>query len=127
MGKGDEILIEHLAAGRSYSAVAKLAGVSERTIIRRMKSTVFRRRVRQARADVLERALGHLSRASAEAAITLRNLLRSDNEKIKLGAANTILTAELRFRQNEDLAADVEDLKEQVAKLRKMEKKGTKL
>lgn len=127
MATGDEILIQHLASGRSHSATAKLTGISEKTIQRRMKSSTFRRRVRQARADVLERALGHLSRATAEAAIVLRNLLRSGcSERIKLEAARVILTAEIRFRESEDLAADVEDLKEQVAKLRKMEKKGSK-
>ena len=123
MAVNNELLIAELASGKSYEAVAQLTGISKSTVIRRMKTPAFRGKVRQARALALERALGHLSRASAEAAITLRNLLRSTNEKIKLGAARVILGAERNFLESEELAADVEELKAQVAQLRKTEKK----
>jgi transcriptional regulator with XRE-family HTH domain len=123
MATTNETLIAHLAAGKSYEAVAQLTGMSKNTIVRRMRNSSFRRKVREARADVLERALGHLARAATEAAITLRNLLRADSPKIKLGAAPAILQAECRFRESEDLAADVEDLKEQVAALQRVEKR----
>jgi hypothetical protein len=123
MATANETLIAHLASGKSYDAVAQLTGISKSTIIRRMRNSSFRRKVREARADVLERALGHLARAATEAAITLRNLLRSDSQKIKLGAARAILQAECKFRESEELAADVELLKEQVAKLQKIEKR----
>jgi hypothetical protein len=113
----DEELVIHLSAGRSYAAVEKLTGISSSTIKRRMRNPAFRRRVRQARADYLERALGHLSRASADAAITLRNLLKSDDNKIKLQAAKALLDAEAKFRESEELAAEVEDLKEQIAQM----------
>jgi transcriptional regulator with XRE-family HTH domain len=123
MATANETLIAHLAAGKSYAAVAELTGISKNTILRRMRNSSFRRKVREARADVLERALGHLARAATEAAITLRNLLRSDSAKIKLGAARAILQAECRFRESEDLAADIEDLKQQVAALQHVEKR----
>jgi hypothetical protein len=64
-----------------------------------------------------------LARAATEAAIILRNLLRCDSPKIKLGAARAILQAACKFRESEDLAADVEDLKEQVAQLQRVEKR----
>jgi transcriptional regulator with XRE-family HTH domain len=123
MPTANETLIAHLASGKSYEAVAQLTGISKSTILRRMRNSSFRRKVREARADVLERALGHLARAATEAAITLRNLLRGDSPKIKLGAARAILQAECKFRESEDLAADVEDLKEQVAALQRIEKR----
>jgi hypothetical protein len=124
MAVNNELLIAELASGKSYEAVAQLTGVSKSTIVRRMKTPAFRSKVRQTRALVLERTLGHLSKGSAESAITLRNLLRSSSEKIKLGAAVAILNAERRFLETEDLTADVEDLKAQVAQLRKLEKRG---
>jgi hypothetical protein len=124
--KKDEELIAQLASGKSYEAAAQLVGIDKSTVVRRMKKPAFRRRVRQARALVLERALGHLSKASAEAAITLRNLLRSTNERTKLGAARAILDAEVRFRESEELAADVQDLKEQVRQLQLVEKRRSK-
>jgi hypothetical protein len=118
MASKNDTLIIHLASGKSYEAAAQLAGVDKSTVVRKMKNPAFRGKVRQARAQVLERALGHLSRGAVEAAVQLRNLLRSDDSKVRLGAANAILNAEHRFRESEDLAADIEDLKEQVRRLK---------
>jgi hypothetical protein len=126
MAAHDESIITYLAAGKSYEATAQLCGIDKRTIVRKMKNPTFRAKVRRARADVLQRALGHLSRGAVEAAVQLRNLLRSDDPRIRLGAARAILAAESSFRESEDLAADIEQLKEQVRKLqaarRRMEK-----
>ena len=123
MPANDELLIAQLAAGQSYDAAAQAAGVSKSTIIRRMKTPAFRGKVRQARALALEMTLGNLSIASAEAAITLRLLLHSRDEKVRLHAARVILAAERSFLESEELMADVEELKAQVAALRKVEKK----
>jgi hypothetical protein len=120
----DEQIIVQLASGKSIEAVAKLCGVSAVTIHRRLKNPGFRGRVRQARALVLERALGHLSRGSAEAAITLRNLLRSTNEKIKLGAASQLLGLGAKLREVEELEGRLAELEEQVGRLQRAQKEG---
>jgi hypothetical protein len=124
MAATNETLIAHLAAGNSWDAVVQLTGVSKATIARRMRDPKFRRKVREARAIVLERTLGLIAEGSVEAGIVLRNLLvNSTSERTKLGAARILLGAEAKFRETEELKADVEDLKEQVAALQRMEKR----
>jgi hypothetical protein len=57
----------------------------------------------QARADLVERALGHLAAGSAEAAVTLRRLLRGvTTDAIKLGAARAMLDLGVKVRENVD-------------------------
>lgn len=121
MAKGDEKLIGELAGGKSYEAVAQLCGCDRATVYRRMKNPAFRRRVRAARRDVLERTLGHVAQAAVSAVVALRNLLKSPSEKVRLGAAVAVLNAQSRLYESEELAADVEDLKAQVAKLTRLD------
>jgi hypothetical protein len=119
----DEELIVNLAAGRSYRAIEGLMSISRATIIRRMRNPDFRRRVRQARQDYLQRALGHLARGSTDAAIVLRNLLRSVDPKVRLGAAKAILDSQARFHEIEDLTTELNDLKEQIAQMQAANKR----
>lgn len=103
----DEALLAALAGGASVQAAGRLSGLSERTVYRRLQDRAFRARLNQARADMLERALGHLSRGAAEAAVTLRRLLRSADERVKLGAARSILELGAKIREGVDLAQRV--------------------
>ncbi|HWG41332.1 MAG TPA: hypothetical protein VN688_01000 [Gemmataceae bacterium] len=120
----DSVLIAHLASGKSVEATAKLAGVSDVTVYRRLKNLAFRSKVRQARADVLERALGHLSKGAAEASIVLRNLLRDDDHRLRLGAARAILGLGDQLRESEETDARLAALEEQVRKLTKEKAHG---
>lgn len=117
-------MIAALAAGKSYDAVAHLTGISKATVGRRMRQPAFRRKVRMARRLILDRAVSLLAQGAIEAVIVLRRLLlRSASEKIKLGAARAILQAEHQFHETEDLSAEIEELREQIAQLLKKEKR----
>ena len=99
-----------LAVGRSVRAVAREAGVSERTIRNWRGEDAFAARVRLLRSEVFARAVGVLCGASTRAAAKLRQLLRSEDEKIALGAARAILEAAPRLREAGELAERVEEL-----------------
>jgi hypothetical protein len=101
----DEALIAHLAGGATVGAAAKLCEVSERTVGRRLADPGFRKRLAEARATMLNRALGHLSQGAAEASVTLRKLLRSEDAKVRPGAARSILEAVGKLQES----VDVED------------------
>jgi hypothetical protein len=75
---GDSALIAALAAGATHEAAAKHAGVSERTVRRRLADTEFRRRVDEARGEALDQAMARLSRAATGAATTLVMLLAKE-------------------------------------------------
>ncbi len=108
----DPILIAHLAAGVSPGGAAKLAGVSEATVYRRLADPVFRHRVEDARAELWKRAMSVLSKSAVEGAIVLRRLLRNDDAKIRLQAAKIVLEQVIKVRDQVDIAQRVAALEE---------------
>lgn len=93
--------------------------MAERTAYRRMADPDIKRAVATARDQLLHDALSDLTAGAAEASLTLRDLLRSDSESIRLGACRAILSAVLNMREQAELAdrlARIEaDLAEQKA------------
>src|SRR5215213_2822305 len=63
----DQALVAALAAGATKQEAARLAGVGERTIYRRLEDPDFRRRVDQARGELVGRVVGRLADASTAA------------------------------------------------------------
>jgi hypothetical protein len=103
--KGGSALIAALAGGATVREAAAAARVGERTVYRRLEDADFARRVEEARAELLGRAMARLSAACTDAATTLAALLGAESESVRLGAARSILDAALRWREHEDLAA----------------------
>lgn len=83
----DLLLLGALATGATYEEAAQAAGLSERTVRRRMADDDFRARLWEARSIYLNRALGRLAERSVDAVETLAALLRSESEQIRLKAA----------------------------------------
>jgi hypothetical protein len=111
---GDAALIAALACGGTVEAAAKQAGVSERTAYRRLEDEGFRRRVDDARAEIVKRAVARLSAASVQAADTLRQLLSSDMDFCRLAAARSILELGAKLREQTELAARLAALEAQL-------------
>jgi hypothetical protein len=86
------------AAGRPASEVAKLAGVSERTIRRWNNRPSFVGLVSRLRDSMLSDAMGRLLAMNSEALEALRQLLSSTNDSVRLGAVGRILDSTLRTR-----------------------------
>ena len=99
----DEAIIVALAGGRTVQAAARVAGVAESTIYRRLRETEFRRRVTETRAEFTARALGNLAAASTAAAGTLRRLLKAESEAVRLSAARSILELGTKLRDSVEL------------------------
>jgi hypothetical protein len=118
----DAALLAALAGGASIQAAAQLAGVSESTAYRRLRSRPFRRRLDRARQEMLDRALGHLSRGGTEAAITLRKLLRSEDARVKLGAAKCILESGAKVKEAAELERRIAALEEQARRRARKER-----
>ena len=110
----DPALVAALAAGRTAQDAAREAGVSERTVYRRLDDPAFKRRVEEAKAEMLGRAVAMLTSASVEAVETLRGLLDSELDFARLAAARAILDVGHRYREQLDLAARVAALEERL-------------
>jgi hypothetical protein len=107
---GDGVLIAALAAGATQEDAAAQAGVSERTVRRRLDDPGFSRQVSAARAEMVARAVAQLAAASTEAVETLRGLLGSPLDFARLAAARAILEVGMKMREQGELAERVEQL-----------------
>ncbi len=96
----DELLVSALAAGLSQPAAARHAGVSERTVRRRLEDGEFAASVDQARAAVVDRASAQLLGATEQAVAALRDLVESAPPAVRVRAALGLLTAASAWREN---------------------------
>lgn len=109
----DSLLIVGLAAGRPLVDVAAEAGISTRTVQRRMAKPEFQRKVSDLRGQMMQDLSGRLSQISGIAMERLQSLLEADSENVRLGAARSILDQTLRVREAVDFEGrlkEVEDL-----------------
>jgi hypothetical protein len=99
----DGLLAAGLAAGLTVATAAGKAGMSERSAYRRLAGDSFRRQVTEARAAMVERALGQTADGMAAAARTLRRLLQSDSDSVRLGAARALLELGVKLRDTVEM------------------------
>jgi hypothetical protein len=100
----DQPLLVALACGATVENAARTAGVSEATVYRRLRDPVFRERLQQVRADMVQRASGMLTAATGEAVRTLLSLQKeSVAAGVRLGAARAILELSIKLRELADL------------------------
>jgi transposase len=102
--KADGPLVAALAGGLSVRAAAKKAGLAERTAYRRLDDPNFRRDVDQARREIITRATAKLAASSTKAADTLRRLLGSKDERVRLSAARWTLRLLTHMLDHEELS-----------------------
>ena len=109
----DEALVLALARGLRVTDAATEAGVSPRTAQRRLQEPKFASRVQDARESLVIEVRGAVLGATLEAVNTLRKLLRSKKESVRLGAARALLQGFVRFQAVEGLAERVSKLEEE--------------
>ena len=108
----DERLIEALAAGRSYPEAGALAGVSGRTVARRMTEVSFARRVADRRGEQVVAIAGRITSLASEAVDAVRDCLDDPSARVRLAAARLLLDWALKVRQGEDLALAVAEIRQ---------------
>src|SRR5688572_25303071 len=101
----------------TIAAAAARAGLAERTLRGWLKRPRFLAAYREARRQVVENALGQLQQATGDAVATLRRLLTCGNPPTEARAAVAILEQATRAVEWTDLAAEVEDLRRQLAEV----------
>jgi hypothetical protein len=89
--RGGPALVIALAAGDSVLEAAQKAGVSERTVYRRLSDNDFMLKVHKARTLMIQQAVGKLAVNCTKASEVLVKLLDSPSERIRLQAAKALL------------------------------------
>jgi hypothetical protein len=99
----DDMLVELLAVGTSYAEAGAMAGLSERTVRRRMSVPEFATRVSVRRGEYTGALAGQLVNLGAEAVQELRSLLGDASSQVRLRAAQTIVTLGAQLRVANEL------------------------
>jgi hypothetical protein len=110
--KGEPCGALALAEGCSIVEAARRAGVSERTIRRRLATPRYRSEVALLRAKVLDAALGQLIAATTAAVTVLVELLGARSETVRLAAASRILEHALELRELTEVEGRVQSLEQ---------------
>ena len=109
------VLLAALAGGASHQEAATQAGVSLRTVYRRLEDAPFRQQLAARLGELIKRATGRLAAACSAAATTLALLLKADSESVRLGAARSILELATKMRETEELEGRMAALEDQHA------------
>jgi transposase-like protein len=100
-----------IAEGSSVVAAARKAGVGTRTAFRWLREDAFKDRVEELRDMLTSATIDAMVSAGVEAAETLRKLMRSENDPaVRLGAARTLLSSLLSYRQHAEFNARIAKL-----------------
>ncbi len=111
----DALILASLVAGFSYAEAAQEAGVSARTVRRRMSEASFAREVSRRRGERVHALAGRLLDASHGAVEVLRASLTSPDDGVRLRAAILILSAGVRIRHAAELEARLQALEDRQA------------
>ena len=111
----DVSLAQALASGATVAEAARQAGIGERTAYRRLTNPAFRRRVAQIQHAMARRALGRMTEGMSLAAEKLLQLMNTEDHRIQLRAARTLLDLGPRLRDSVELEARLVDLEQQRA------------
>lgn len=99
----DALLVQALAGGMSMAAAARACNLNEKTVRRRMADDGFRRRVGEARGQLLEQASAQMLARLAGAGQVLQDLLAAESEQVRLGAARAIAQLALALRNAHEI------------------------
>jgi hypothetical protein len=111
-------MLTALAAGATYAEAAEQANVSERTIRRRMADPDFRKRLSEARGQMLTLVVGRLTDYALDAVETLHELLVRGPDtlpSVRERAARTILDMGARLRESSELEDRIAALEARLA------------
>ena len=98
-------LVAALAEGATQVEAARRAGVTDRTVRRRLDEPEFLERVRTERAAMLGRASGRSAALVVEAMAVVQTLLGSDDEPIQLRAAQLAIDTARKFVTDDEVQA----------------------
>jgi hypothetical protein len=114
--KAEDKLLLTLACGATVEAAARECRLSPRTVYRRLADAAFRQRLREAVADLVQRASRMLTAANGEAARTLLALLKETTPPAtRHAAARSIIELGIKVRETADLEQRLADLEARVA------------
>ena len=99
--ESDDALIEALAIGKSQTEAGRIAGVSKRTVARRVADPQFAASVERRRTAHIEEVIGSLGAIANEAVKVLGSALTEERSSERIRAAESVLRLLLPFRRHQ--------------------------
>jgi hypothetical protein len=96
---GEQALLTALATGATWAEAAVAAGVSPRTVARRMRDPAFREQLNRVRGRSLAVTAAGLAGLADAVLARLTQLVSSANEPVALGACRTVLESMVRIHE----------------------------
>lgn len=104
-----------LAAGGTLEQAAEASGASERSVRRwHTEDAAFRAEVDQLRGEIISRACGLLADGMAEASAELRRLVSNEDARIRLRAADVLLSRGLDLKSAADDGRRLDELERRI-------------
>jgi len=101
----DELITAALVVGGTNAEAGRVAGVSERTVRRRMADAAFALEVSRRRGERVAAITGQLVEGGADAIGVLRECLASGSDAVRLRAAQHVLSLGSQLRHAQELEA----------------------
>lgn len=114
--RADDLLAAALAAGATIQEAAELAGVSSRTVDRRLANPEFRARVEEIKGGLVGNITDRLTGQALGAVEVLVELFDNSIPRIRLQSAKAILDATLKYREANQLEERIRALEQAIAK-----------
>jgi hypothetical protein len=111
----DSLIIDALLCGATAEAAATKAGVSARTVRRRLRNPAFVRKLRKRRAEADLRAADQLAATRNVAIRELFQLLQSSQPpNIRLGAIRIAMDSSFKLREHADYGIRLAELEQRI-------------
>ncbi|QVL34215.1 transposase family protein [Telmatocola sphagniphila] len=106
----DDLLALKLGTGSTIKAAAEAAGVSEKTVYRRLKRIHFKQQILGVRHRLLSESTGLLAAQLNKAVLKLSDLVDSQTETVALAACRALFDASTKMTEMIDFAIRLEIL-----------------
>lgn len=108
LSPNQEKAIPVLISSATNTEAARILDISEVTLYEWLKNPVFKCKLEVERNAIIEAAIGRLKQNAIKAVDTLVELLSSNAEPIKRGAANDILTHLFKYKEQIEIEQRIE-------------------
>jgi hypothetical protein len=116
-----EELITYLASGWTKKQAERATGIPVRTIFTWLKDPAFAARIADARSEMIDAAIGHLTAAAPAAAMTIELLSgpkSTVDTKAKISACKSVFEVLARVKDLAEITKQLADIKREFAELK---------
>lgn len=109
-----------LLTEESQEKAARKIGVSRSAIVKWMQNPEFRKALDESRSRVLKKSMDRLSRVVTKAVDALEKLLCAESEAVRKGAADSIISHCLRWKELQELEGRLETVERVIFERRRI-------